>query len=157
MIWRMNVTIYALVDPRKPADIRYVGQAIHPAQRHLQHCCIRSNPETTNQIWIESLRAEGILPQMVILEVVEYGTAFEAESRHQKQYSNLNNDMFNGVKLATPKRPVGKLRLARAEHDRALIVDAMEQENNCIARAAKRLGVSRPTLYEQLAALGIKR
>ncbi len=74
-----QVTIYALVDPRQPRVVRYIGQSKVPRIRHIQHCedC---HPGLKSE-WIESLRQIGIMPQMIILERCSIGQANMAEKR----------------------------------------------------------------------------
>jgi len=57
---------------------------------------------------------------------------------------------------------VGKLRTvslkdAREALERRMVLDALARNQNNIARSAKELGISRPTLYELAEKLGIAR
>jgi two-component system NtrC family response regulator len=50
-----------------------------------------------------------------------------------------------------------KLRKAREELERAMVEESLKRNNGKVTAAAKELGVSRPTMYELIGKLGIKR
>lgn len=72
--------IYALIDPDS-GQIAYIGMTRNPEQRALRHREIDpSNPAKT--MWMQGLRARGLLPPMRILEAVQGKTqALEREAR----------------------------------------------------------------------------
>lgn len=60
--------VYALVDPRD-SRIRYVGSTKDPEQRYSLHCGCKSGSSAVTA-WVEELRAECLLPQMVEIDQV---------------------------------------------------------------------------------------
>jgi hypothetical protein len=73
--------IYALVDPRTPERIRYVGKANDTTARMKAHVylakCKATNPRLC---WIQALLNAGIIPEVRVLEAV---TAEKWQSREQ--------------------------------------------------------------------------
>lgn len=63
--------IYALVDPREPLVIRYIGYTSNLEARFNSHCseARRSNYKTRKSSWIRSLQKEGINPVLEVLEI----------------------------------------------------------------------------------------
>lgn len=62
--------IYGLVDPRRPVEIRYVGQTIRgPHQRLAQHIA-DAQYKGPKANWLKSLISLGLHPDMVLLEKV---------------------------------------------------------------------------------------
>lgn len=86
--------IYALVDPRQPDIIKYVGKSKHPRIRHLQHCAVLEY--TSKGEWIDTIRNEGILPQITILDWTEGPRSTEAEEYWVRKLrcSELTNDTY---------------------------------------------------------------
>jgi hypothetical protein len=68
--------IYGLKDPRDGL-VYYVGKSNDPDTRLIQHLEKRSNPHKI--AWIESLEAEGLTPELVILETVDRANWKESE------------------------------------------------------------------------------
>jgi hypothetical protein len=65
---RRRVTIYALVDPRIPDAIRYVGQTTDPNGRLRDHCKLSKRDRPTYRgHWIASLLADDIKPHLRVL------------------------------------------------------------------------------------------
>lgn len=99
-----EVSIYALKDPRTDA-IRYVGQARYPDIRYRDHCT-GPGPSRDFSQWKLDLRALGLVPIMVILEVT---TTEHADDRewHWIQWALTNGcSLLNkqGYKRAWIKR-----------------------------------------------------
>jgi hypothetical protein len=164
MVSAMNITIYALVDPRFPTLYRYIGQTEHPLRRHLQHCSCAAfrNPTNSRERWLAELRAGGIMPQFVSLEESEPREADSRELHWQKAQPDgqLTNDRFSGCRdrFTNPRpRRIGALAVARAEVDGARISTALLEAGWNMAKAARALGVSRPTLYERVSTLKLRR
>jgi hypothetical protein len=61
--------IYALLEP-DTQEPRYVGKTNDLRKRYSQHICNKAASETSKAEWIQSLRSNGLLPLMCILEVV---------------------------------------------------------------------------------------
>lgn len=75
-----EVDIYALVDPRDNS-VRYVGKANNAAARlktHLRDANLRHTPV---YCWIRKLRAEGVAPDIKVLESVHCDEWAQAEVR----------------------------------------------------------------------------
>lgn len=60
--------IYALVDPRTPNKIRYVGMAMQAQRPHNHVNIAKKGVKTRVYDWIRSLLAEGYTPVIAILE-----------------------------------------------------------------------------------------
>lgn len=153
----MTITVYGLVDPRTPTDVRYVGQTSDPQRRHLQHCTSKYR-RTVKEEWIQSLKEAGFLPQMVTLETVDVALANETEAKWQKHHaSTLLNDTISGFnrQIRDPIKRFSPFKTARAEAEKAQIIQAIKEANGIVTHASNALGISRPTLYERMAQLGL--
>lgn len=80
----MNWYIYALVDPRDDA-VRYVGATTNPKKRYAEHMYENNRREIYKHRWVTKLRADGLRPQMIILEENPIDWA-EAERRWIAHY-----------------------------------------------------------------------
>jgi Bacterial regulatory protein, Fis family len=129
--------------------IRYVGKTHTPRVRHIQHC---SETGTTEKcVWIETLRIEGIFPQMIILsECPDDESARLKEREMMELHGSANAD---DAKPA--KQEIQSLVNSTRKLHRQSIIDALAKSNGNIAPAAKLLGISRPTLYDKIKRLGI--
>lgn len=94
----MKVYIYGLIDPRKPALIRYVGQTYDLRHRLGTH---RNNKERSPfGDWALSLREEKIPMSYIILETVQsLGEASEREAFWIEQHSSPH--LFNSPSAST--------------------------------------------------------
>jgi len=63
-----GAVIYGLIDPREPNRVRYVGQARRAGARLAAHLSDSTHPHTKKDRWIAGLAAEGLYPDMVLLE-----------------------------------------------------------------------------------------
>ena len=70
---------YGLGDPRNPGVIRYVGKTNAPRVRHIEHCTDAG--ATDKCAWVETLRIDGILPQMIILAECQNDAAAMGKER----------------------------------------------------------------------------
>lgn len=64
--------IYALVDPRDAEKFKYVGKTVDPKIRlkdHINRACKRLTPKDE---WLCQLQADGITPQLIILEILNF-------------------------------------------------------------------------------------
>lgn len=61
--------IYGLIDPRHPAEVRYVGKTIAPKRRLIHHISYARREKTHKANWIKGLLADGVKPEMVIIGV----------------------------------------------------------------------------------------
>jgi hypothetical protein len=90
--------IYALVDPRDHA-VRYVGQTNDVAERmrcHTQYwSAINRKGHKAKGRWTQGLLAEGLRPQIVILETVPFAAADTAERRWIAFGAKLGWKLFN--------------------------------------------------------------
>lgn len=70
-VWRAR-GIYGLVDPREPDLVRYVGMAERFLDRFLAHLReAKGDRYSRRGEWITGLQKSGLLPDMVVLEVVQ--------------------------------------------------------------------------------------
>lgn len=72
------VYIYALIDP-VDGDIRYIGKSIRPVARACNHMQDKTPCHRTH--WLQSLKARGLKPDMVILERVEGAWPWQESER----------------------------------------------------------------------------
>lgn len=159
--------IYALVDPRRPEEIRYVGRTETPRSRHIQHCC--ETGRSAKCAWIESLALHGVMPQMVILEAVDAAEASAKESlwigrfRDTGKLTNtldwkeirLDGNLSATVAATSAENPVRDVQIDSAlkSLDRSkkdLISETLRQCGGNKAKTARRLGCTRQTLYNWL-------
>lgn len=79
---RREVYIYALCDPRSGA-VRYIGESFNPLSRLTSHIIggRRQDRGTPLQAWISTLLAEGLEPEMLILERCEK----ESRTQHSRE------------------------------------------------------------------------
>ena len=88
-----GVMIYALADPETQA-IRYIGQTSTPGRRLKQHLRTRGKSDTSNiNLWLASLRDQGLVPRMLELEIVDEGD--EGEVRWVAEYQSRGAPLLN--------------------------------------------------------------
>jgi hypothetical protein len=81
--WNVSAIIYGLVDPRKPAVVRYVGKTAQtPGMRYNGHLLERSKAGWKRGWWIFKLKEAGLRPDMVLLETVAQNDRVEAREHH---------------------------------------------------------------------------
>jgi hypothetical protein len=92
-----TISIYALCDPRS-GSIKYVGKTFDPLyrlQQHLWPCHVaRTTPKA---IWLRALVAQGLKPELVVLQTVptpEWGTA---ERRWIEHLRAEGHNLLNGT------------------------------------------------------------
>jgi hypothetical protein len=146
----MKFYVYGLVDPRTPNLIRYVGKTHTPRVRHIQHCA--ETATTEKGVWIETLRLEGILPQIIILAECPDDESARAKER---ELIGIHNAAIMGDSKPDSNAATS---LVNATHKlyRQSINEALALSKGKIAPAAKLLGISRPTLYGKMKQLGIQ-
>lgn len=64
-----NVFIYALIDPRND-HVRYIGKANNPKDRYKNHFNSTRDKNTHKRNWINSVRKDGLRPELVIIDEV---------------------------------------------------------------------------------------
>lgn len=70
--------IYALVDPRQPEHIRYVGKTCNMKVRMPLHLRLAKTKATNRRLcWIQSVLNAGERPQVLILETVAAGARWQ--------------------------------------------------------------------------------
>lgn len=87
--------IYALVDPRCPEIIRYVGQTYNPQKRLKQHIDYSKKNKTRRDKWIQSLIKNDIAPKMILLEITDENNSNEREIYWINNY--LSDKLTNGT------------------------------------------------------------
>lgn len=108
--------IYALVDPRKPRAVRYVGCASQIARRLRQHLFEARFPTDTSFYknpqkfrFLLHLLCDGRLPEMLLLEAVPAGGRhLEREKRWIRRFRSRGADLTN---FERPLPPPGRERL----------------------------------------------
>jgi group I intron endonuclease len=72
--------IYALIDPRKPEEYRYVGWASNLRRRMIGHMSdARTGDKTYKANWIRKIVSEGYNPEMIVLEECPFDIWAERE------------------------------------------------------------------------------
>lgn len=87
--------IYALVDPRDPEKIRYVGKTNRPL--HVRLCEHRKSAKMYDyhvKRWVRKIMAEGVKPMIIELEIVE-GNWQEAEVRWIEDMKRTGHRLCN--------------------------------------------------------------
>ena len=138
----MSVSIYFLVDPRAPKGVRYVGKTETPRTRHLQHCAETVGSRKGN--WIEGLRMDGIMPQMIIAAVVAPAISSAEEAKYIALYRSpiLENTCAADRKAWRVSRLKGLNSVKRDT-----ILAALEKHEWNKSKARQELGIGRQTLY----------
>jgi DNA-binding NtrC family response regulator len=160
-----KVFIYILIDPRKPGLVRYVGQTETPKTRHVQHCA--ESGRSAKAEWLESMRQEGVMPQMIIVAETSPELADSDEIIWISRFTNcrlLSNTTHNPIAKLAPKvvplpiitddKPAILNTLQSTE--RAAIVAMLKACAGNKKHAANRLGIGRQTLYNKIAAYEIQ-
>jgi hypothetical protein len=104
--------IYALIDPRDGA-IHYIGSSKNPRIRYRQNtqsvCDSPYNGPTAKNLWVASLRKDGLVPKMVILEETDKAQRFHREQTWMDDCLEKGFPLKNGCrvfkKVKEPKRP----------------------------------------------------
>lgn len=76
--------VYYLVDP-DTKEVRYVGKTMNPKTRMASHC---KHPGKSIKSWVETLKAHGKRPVMVLVEKTTPDRIREAEARHIQERSS---------------------------------------------------------------------
>ena len=95
-------SIYALVDPREPKIWRYVGRSFQPRPRRTQHVSDSRKTcgyRTAKEAWIAHLLAEGLEPQIILLETGIHGRQAEA-----REYAWIERGFALGYPLTNSVR-----------------------------------------------------
>lgn len=93
-----DITIYALVDPRTD-EVRYIGKTTDFVRRLRRHRTEQGR--TPRHYWLASLRAQGLEPQGIVLEVVQESQWDEREQHWIRHYREQGARLTN---LATGGR-----------------------------------------------------
>lgn len=84
----MAIYIYALIDPFTE-EIRYIGKSVNPKARLQGHC---TNPDGTYRSnWIQTIMAQGVKPNMRILEELPGGANWQDAERRWIAHGHANN------------------------------------------------------------------
>lgn len=86
--------IYGLKDPIKN-KIRYIGKSDNPIQRYKHHLYSNYN-NTKKECWIKSLKNKGLLPHLIIIEIVNKDSWQERE-KYWIRFYKTKNDLVNGT------------------------------------------------------------
>lgn len=88
--------IYALVDPRSPGSIRYIGKTERSLDarlsQHIKRCQIEKCPKAR---WISSLLAEGIEPSIFLIEDGSNDTWQDRERYWISLYRRISGGLLN--------------------------------------------------------------
>lgn len=70
--------LYRLDDPRENGKV-YIGCSSNPRKRYAEHVCNARYANENVRLWINDLKAYGLLPQMTIIEKVSLQEWKQAE------------------------------------------------------------------------------
>jgi len=108
--------IYTLTDPRTD-EPRYVGATVDPTDRLRSH--LRSPHTDDLEAWVEGLDAEGLTPEMNVINVADVADLSEKEQRALDQLSErfdlLNEDERSGY----PRHRTRSRRVADSSDSRS--------------------------------------
>lgn len=159
----MTIYIYGLSDPRSPKLIRYIGQTADWMFRQLQHCANRGSAcKTSKGQWIASMRKDGFLPCLTVLEECQECDANEREQYWSSRFprEQLTNDVFSvcrRIRFRDKQKADGMMKTAEQALRKERIEQALIKHRWKILPAARELGMSRPTVYDSMERLGIRR
>lgn len=105
--------IYALVDPREPEIVRYVGKAWNVEIRRRQHLsATHLAANTYKDRWIKKLLRAGVEPQVIIIECVLRAMWGDRErywiAHYRRLGSRLTNSTRGGAGVCDPSNEVRK-------------------------------------------------
>ncbi len=152
--------VYALADPRD-CSVFYAGVSVNPVQRYYSHKGAYTKDPRSRRI--AELKREGLLPRMIILEVVPRGDSFTAEKQwigrlRGKDYPLVNctsggqGPSDSAVSLETRKKmrnaklgrklpPEHRLNIARALKGQVISAEA-RRKMSLAARAPERIAAA---------------
>jgi hypothetical protein len=94
------VFIYKLVDPRT-RNVGYVGQTKNIEKRYNAHCGIArgiATSENSGRIkWLQSLGAQGLIPEMIVIQTTTPDFADEIEDYWIRKLSKQGQPLTNSV------------------------------------------------------------
>ncbi len=108
-----TVYIYALIDP-ETREFRYIGKTTRPKERLQNHMNEKSNCHRSH--WLQSLKAKGLKPEMVIIEEIRGAWPWQFEERYWIEYAKrcgcrLTNNTSGGDGVPDlPKEAREKMR-----------------------------------------------
>ena len=87
--------IYGLADP-ETGLVRYVGKSVNLPSRYAEH--LRAGDRSYRANWIRSLDKRGLVPSLVIIDVVEEGADWQERERYWIAfYRAAGNKLTNGT------------------------------------------------------------
>lgn len=115
--------IYGLFDPREPSTIRYVGKTII-GERARRSCHLQDAKKGSSlrvSCWIRELLAEGIEPEVIVIEECTKETVNQQERFHIARLRGQGLELLNKTKGGTGG-PTMKGRKFTEEHRRRIAV-----------------------------------
>lgn len=97
-----GVWVYALVDPREPERVRYVGRTQKPLVRFMEHVEDTKTHGEAKRLWHQEMTTLGCVPRMIGLEYVAYVPDSVERERHWQDYyaarggADLNKPLSKG-------------------------------------------------------------
>lgn len=134
--------VYALVDPREPERVRYVGSSQHMAKRLVDHAnSLTGKADAERKHWVRNMRESGCSPVMVLLEEVSAGKAsFEmhlVERNWIERFRSLGQADLNRTLLSEERDfLLAHIKTLQAENAelRTLVLQRATQREKCTLR-----------------------
>lgn len=102
----MKHFIYVMCDPVEIYKVCYVGESSDPYRRFIEHLS-DVHKDTAKGQWLRSLREEGKVPYMKIIEITDTELAREREAYWINFYLSLNIPLVNASLPAYIQQSVG--------------------------------------------------
>jgi DNA-binding NtrC family response regulator len=158
LLYRLNVVPITLPPLRaRPGDVATLARHFVATQGPANgKPAARLAPEAValleRQAWPGNVRQlQNFIERLLVLSVGDLLDADDVERELRRNGAPTSSGE------ALPGQPAGSLGVLRRDADRAAVLQALDKAKGNRSQAARLLGVSRSTLYNMLAALGIDR
>ena len=96
---KIEQLIYALVDPRNPTNVKYVGHTIYPLRIRLWNHIASTNSGKKGNVfkWIRKLAEESIRPSIICLEVLQDYKEWKEAEMFYISYYRLRGDALENI------------------------------------------------------------
>lgn len=120
--------VYALVDPRDKT-VGYIGKSNNVNYRYSQH--LKSKGSDKKSEWISSLRDEGNVPELEIIEECDEELLDERE-KYWIEFHSENNDIYNEIHNKKGNSKLARRKLgAHMSGELGAVLDALQFIDSC--------------------------